>query len=224
MNYKNKADSNMDKVEKDQKERGLHAILSYPLAYKYFQRFSGVEAAFRKYVNYIIKPDTNARILDIGCGEGYILNFLPLGVTYVGYDMSPAYIDYARKKFKNRGKFINERVSEMALKDNEPFDIVLATGLLHHLNDTEGQELFKIGYNCLKSDGLMFTYDNAYYNGQSAIARYISSKDRGQHVRFPEQYHKIASSAFEDIEVMVRNDMIWVPQTVCILKCRKTNS
>jgi cyclopropane fatty-acyl-phospholipid synthase-like methyltransferase len=205
----------------DQREGGLHAILSYPLVYKYFQRLSGAESAFRKYVNHIIQPDVHSRILDIGCGEGYILNFLPAGVTYMGYDMSAAYINYAKKRFGSRGKFFNERVSEMVIQDNEPFDIVLATGLLHHLNDTEGQELFKIGYSCLKPGGLMFTYDNAYLNGQSAIARYISSKDRGQHVRFPEQYRKIASHAFENIEVIVKHDMLWVPQTVCILKCQK---
>jgi len=67
----------------------------------------------------------------------------------------------------------------------------------------------------------MFTYDNSYFNGQSILARYISSKDRGQHVRYPDGYKRMAQNAFNNVEVIIKHNMIRIPQTVCILKCKK---
>jgi SAM-dependent methyltransferase len=205
----------------NQTTSGLRAILSSPLIYNTFQRVIGVDSGFRKYVNEIIKPTNDSKILDIGCGEGYILNFLPTEITYVGYDMDSSYIEYARKKYKERGTFFNTRVNEMPTDNFEQFDIVLATGLLHHLGDDEAGNLFKLGHQYLKKGGVMFTYDNCYFQGQSPIARYISSKDRGKNVRYPEGYKKLATVAFNDIETIIRHDMIRIPQSVCILKCHK---
>jgi cyclopropane fatty-acyl-phospholipid synthase-like methyltransferase len=206
--------------EKDQIDSGIRSIFSYPAIYKMFQRLIGSDIAFGKLVD-IIKTSPHSRILDIGCGEGHILDFLPETINYTGYDLSAAYIEYAKQKYGHRAIFINERVSGMTLKDTQPFDIVLAIGLVHHLNDEEARELYKTGYNSLKRGGTMFTSDNAYYKGQSFMARYISSKDRGQHVRYPDQYQALAFSAFEKVEVIIRHDMIRLPQTTCILKCSK---
>lgn len=208
-------------IEQDQVESGFRSILSHPIVYQTYQRIVGIDIAFKRYIREIIQPGANARILDIGCGEGYILNFLPPDVTYVGYDLSASYIRYAREKFGSRGTFINERVSEMTMDSHASFDIVLATGLLHHLNEEEGQELFRVGASCLRPGGQMFTYDNAFFKGQSLLARYISSKDRGQHVRYPEQYRQIGLSAFNKIDIIVKHNMIRIPQTICILKCHK---
>lgn len=210
----------MTKKNQDQVESGLRSILSRPVFYKTFQRLVGSDRAFKKLID-IIQPASGSRMLDIGCGEGHILDFLPESITYTGYDMSASYIKYAKQKYGDRGRFINERVSDMVMKNAEPFDIVLATGLLHHLNDTEVRELFQTGYNCLKKGGVMITTDNAYYKGQSFLAKYISSKDRGKHVRYPEQYRELALSAFNTVETIIRHDMIRLPQTTCILRCRK---
>jgi len=219
----NKVETAPDQVETapDQVESGLRAILSHPLVYQAYQRLVGIDRAFTTYVRDIIKPAAHSRILDIGCGEGYILHFLPPDATYVGYDLSPAYIGFARKKFGSRGTFINERVSDMTLEGQQPFDIVLATGLLHHLNDDEGRELFRIGAACLRPGVLMYTYDNTFFKGQSLLARYISSRDRGRHVRYPEQYRALGLSAFKQVEAIVKHNMIRIPQTTCILRCRQ---
>jgi hypothetical protein len=67
----------------------------------------------------------------------------------------------------------------------------------------------------------MYTYDNAYVEGQSLIAKYISSKDRGRHVRYPDQYQAIGQSIFNNVEVILKNNMIRIPQDICILRCKK---
>src|SRR5207249_4180649 len=160
------------KRNQDQIDTGLRSVLLHPIVYKTFQRLVGIDRAFKILVNEIIRPTAGNRMLDIGCGEAHILDFLSKEIVYVGYDLNAAYTEYARKKYGDRGVFVNERVSEMVVKDEEPFDIVLAAGLLHHLNDQEGEDLFRVGYNCLKSGGHMITTDNCYFKGQSALARY----------------------------------------------------
>jgi SAM-dependent methyltransferase len=206
---------------RDQIDSGARSILSHPVVYKTFQRLIGIDRAFKILVNEIIRPEPGSRMLDIGCGEAYILDFLPREIMYVGYDLNPAYIDFAKRKYGDRGTFINERVSEMVVDKEEPFDFVLAVGLLHHLNDEEAKDLFKVGHNCLTKGGLMITSDNCYFKDQSPIARYISSKDRGQHVRYPEQYREIALPIFNSVEVLIKHRMVRIPQTTCILQCRK---
>src|SRR6185503_20595904 len=119
----------MSSKNKDQVNSGFRSILSHPVIYNSFQRIVGIDKAFSKYVNEIIRPVDGCRILDIGCGEGYILNFLASNIDYVGYDISFSYIEFAKEKFKGRGRFVNARVSDMKLKEDELFDIVLATGL-----------------------------------------------------------------------------------------------
>src|SRR5438045_2079745 len=87
------------KQESDQVDTGLRSVLSHPVIYKTFQRIIGIDRAFKILVNEIIKPLSGNSMLDIGCGEAHILDFLPKEVTYVGYDLNPAYIEYARKNY-----------------------------------------------------------------------------------------------------------------------------
>ena len=205
---------------KGQIDKGIRHILSSPYFYDFFQRLVGSNLLLHYLTKEFILPLSPSRILDIGCGTAKILDFLPHTVTYFGFDISKEYIRYAKKKYGgDKLFFYNERVSEMILKDTELFDIIITFGLLHHLNDQEAIDLFKIGKLNLKSNGVMITVDNTYFKGQSKIARFISSKDRGRHVRYPEGYSSLAETIFPSVEVIIRNNIGRIPQTVCILKC-----
>ena len=41
------------------------------------------------------------KILDIGCGTAQIVRYLGDADEYVGFDMSPRYVEYARKKYRS---------------------------------------------------------------------------------------------------------------------------
>lgn len=213
----------MNKENKNQITRGLRMIFSYPIIYNAFQRIVGINRIYNELVKKIIMPGEQVNVLDIGCGDGYILDFLPRNTIYVGYDISPAYIDFAKKKYKERGTFYNQSVNELTIDDGDLYDIVLVIGLLHHLDEQEGREVFRLGYDHLKKDGLMVSVDNCYFEGQSPIARFISSMDRGKNVRYPEGYEKLASKSFKNIQTIIRHNLGRIPQTLCILECRKEN-
>ncbi len=210
-----------DISSEDELNIGLYAILRHPVVYFLFEKLMGSNHKYKMYTDWFIATLRHIRMLDIGCGTGSILDFLPEHTDYVGYDSSAAYIDYAKKKYGHRAKFYNKRVSKMDLMSSDLFDVVLADGLLHHLNDGEAEQLFKIGYDALKPQGFMLTVDPVLTEEQNFVARLIASNDRGQHVRFPHEYETLARISFSQVENHIVENIGKRPQTGCIIKCTK---
>ena len=140
-------------------------------------------------------------------------------VEYIGFDINQKYIDAAIKRHGNRGTFICKKVSRDAITESSSFDLVIAIGVLHHLNDEEATQLFELAKSVLKSTGRIITYDGCYVKEQSNIARFILSKDRGQYVRKREEYLYLASKIFTNIKATIHHDLIRIPYTHIILEC-----
>ena len=140
----------------------------------------GAPQRSRILVREYIQPKAGDRILEIGCGPGTIVPFLP-ECDYLGFDSSASYIEQARKRYP-RAKFICERVSQYTLPGRECFDIVLALAILHHLDDDEALRLIDISRQALKPGGRLITLDGVWTNDQSRSAHYLLARDRGQFV------------------------------------------
>lgn len=194
-----------------------NTLLGLPLLYKLFRKGIGGADASRKHVREFIQPFPNARILDIGCGPGSILDYLPQNVEYVGCDISPRYIQYAEQQYSSRGAFYCSEAEK--LPELGKFDIILATGVLHHLDDREAASLFKTAAHHLNPGGYLVTLDNAYVEGQARIARWLISMDRGSHVRTPVGYRDLACPYFTTLQSVIRHDLLRVPYTHFIMKC-----
>jgi cyclopropane fatty-acyl-phospholipid synthase-like methyltransferase len=208
-------------ANRDQTSTGVKKTLELPWVYKLFQRLIQNRKAQRRFVDRIVSVEPGMKVLDIGCGPAEILEDLPEGIDYVGYDMESKYIEFARQKYGSRGRFFCQRVSEQDMPEPGTYDRVLAIGLIHHLNDDEAKKLFQLAAHALKPGGAMVTNDNAYIDKQSPIARYIISHDRGRHTRTPEGYTKLAGTVFSQIETTLVHDMMKVPYTSFFMKCIK---
>jgi 2-polyprenyl-3-methyl-5-hydroxy-6-metoxy-1,4-benzoquinol methylase len=189
------------------------------------KKYGGRIAFLREYVR--AKPGD--RILDIGCGPGDIVSYLP-NVEYIGFDASQEYIKAAQARFdqsryanrvQHRPTFICEQVSTTTLKERSYFDIVLAMGILHHLDEVEALQLLHLAQAALKPGGRLITIDPCFVEKQSPLARYIISRDRGQNVRTQEGYFAIASQVFSTITVSIRHDLLRIPYTHLILECTR---
>jgi cyclopropane fatty-acyl-phospholipid synthase-like methyltransferase len=172
------------------------------------------------FVNTYVRSKIGDKILDIGCGPGDTLEFLP-SVDYIGFDLNEEYIKYARKRFSKQGQFFCKRVSRDAIPGENLFDIVMACGVIHHLADEEAVEMFELGYTLLKPGGRFITHDPVYVPVQSYFARMLFSIDRGKYVRTQAQYQTLAQKYFTDIQVSIRSDLLRVPYTHLIMVCKK---
>jgi cyclopropane fatty-acyl-phospholipid synthase-like methyltransferase len=196
----------------------IRPILNRPFFYESYHKLIGADYRSRVLVNDYIRPKPNDHILDIGCGPGNMLPFLP-ECRYTGLDANEWYIASARQRYGHRGEFVCERVSHHTVQKFGAFDIVLALGLVHHLDDSEAKDLFRLGYAALRPGGRMITNDGCYAPGQSVATRFLLSRDRGRYVRTEQEYLELAHEYFHEVKPNIREDVLRIPYTHLILEC-----
>ncbi|OBG93804.1 methyltransferase [Mycobacterium sp. E3251] len=197
---------------------GIRAVLSHPLVYEALQRIMGAKRGREWIVRDLIRPFPGMRILDLGCGPAEILDSLPEDVAYTGYDMSTEYIAAAEAKFGTRGTFHCRLLEQAEAATLEPFDLVMGIGVLHHLDDGTARQFMTLAKAALKPGGRLLTLDACYAPKQNPIARFIISKDRGQHVRNEAGYRALAEGVFTSIAGAVRH-WGWPPYTHWSMEC-----
>jgi SAM-dependent methyltransferase len=199
----------------------LKSILSASWAYRLFGAAIGAHFARDRFASLYVRPSAGQRVLDIGCGTGDLVPYLP-GTVYVGFDASPIYIAAARSLHGDRGRFICQRVRDHVVENLAGFDVAIASGVLHHLDDAEALQLFRIAHASLKPGGRLVTYDGCYTDTQGAAARFLLSHDRGEHVRTEDAYRRLASQIFEHVQASLRDDLLRIPYTHIILECMRS--
>jgi SAM-dependent methyltransferase len=198
---------------------GLRAVLGHPAIYNTLQFLVGANRLHREIVQTYLRPRPGARILDIGCGPGPVLDYMP-EVDYVGIDLSLDYINAARRRHGGRGRFLACSAEDLGRHMDGGFDLVLASGLLHHLDDDQSVGLFATARSLLAPDGRLVTVDSSREPGQSALARFIVDRDRGCNVRDSKGYAALAQASFSRVTTSLRDDVLRIPVTLCFLECQ----
>lgn len=199
---------------------GLRVILGLPAVYNLAMSFFGATRARKILVDEYLRIRPGDRVLDIGCGTGAILESIPENTNYFGIDLSEEYIAAARQRFGTRAQFQVGDAAALELQARDPFDIVLAVGLLHHVEDLEVRKLAASVRDLLAGDGRFVTLDNCFISGQNPIARTLIEWDRGQNVRTPEQYSRLLAQEFDEVSFDVRHDLLRVPYTHVIVEAQ----
>lgn len=197
--------------------QSIRSVLAIPAAYTLWWNMVGGPGRAKVLVSEYIQPGVGGRILEIGCGPGTIVGYLPQS-EYVGFDISSRYIEMARKRFPH-AQFFCERVSQFSPASQQSFDTVLALGVVHHLDDEEARQLFQIAYDVLKSGGKLVTLDGVWTDDQSPTARWLLARDRGEYVRNEQEYVRIASQVFRNVRPSIRHDLLRIPYSHLILEC-----
>jgi cyclopropane fatty-acyl-phospholipid synthase-like methyltransferase len=195
-------------------------LLQVPQIYKSFVNVIGAHAAMIRFVRDFIRAAPGDRVLDLGCGPGRLLPYLP-DVDYIGVDVDDRYLAHARKQYDfGRAEFRQLDLGrDCSHFDEKGFDIAVAIGLIHHLSNDAASRLIDFSHKRLKPGGRLVTLDCAFTPGQSRAACFVVSLDRGQHVRTPENYLDLVEGRFEKAEITILHDMLRIPYTHAILTC-----
>lgn len=195
----------------------MRSVLAFPWAYRLFGKLINGDGR-RIYVREYIKPVAGMKVLDIGCGPADILSDLP-DVDYHGIDLSAKYIKTARRNYGSRATFHVEDVAETVIREPASVDLVLGTGILHHLDDDEAIQLLKVARAALRPNGRFVAMDGCWVPGQSPLARWFLKKDRGEFIRNQEGYTGLAKQIFGRVESHIRHNLMRIPYTHHIMIC-----
>lgn len=193
----------------------LKGLLGFPFLYQAFQEAGGFFGARVKAIAEFVDIKPGMRIIDIGCGPGYIVTHLSEGIEFIGFDIDSAYIAHANEKFGTRGRFVC-RFFDAAAAEFGPADVVMMNGVLHHIPDPELGATFKNVRDVLKPGGLLFSLDGCYRPGQSRFRRWMLDHDRGKFVRTEAGYRKILEASFDRVDLHIRDNYSRVPYTFVV--------
>lgn len=211
-------------VDMGQVSSGWRAILEFPSVYNFFQNVVLRKPLWPDLVADFLPQNRNyLTVLDIGCGPGSFLrgNWLPLQqASFVGIDPSPEYIRRARADFPD-AEFIEGTVATVTLGE-EKFDLVVLSGVLHHLGDAEAATVMKFVVKHLASDGVAISVDPVLFPGQNPVARWMALADRGQNVRTLNELEELWSrnAGCSSLVAEVKSGYLRVPynHVVCVVQ------
>ena len=116
---------------------------------------------------------------------------------YVGVDVSEAYIERAQRLYGDRAEF---RVGDATRLDDDlrGFDLVLAFGVVHHLDD-DGARAFWKGAAGHSPSAVRSVEVDPTFPGSTAARPVRHLRDRGNSVRSAEEYARLAKGACGEV-------------------------
>lgn len=195
----------------------IRSILANPEIYDFFQNVMGARKSRSEFAERSIRAREGDRILDMGCGTADILAHLPK-VEYVGFDINDRYIAAAQTRYGDRGHFYCRELTPDFAKTLPQFDLVLAIGLLHHLDDDTATAYLRMARAVLRPQGRLISIDPVIEKDQNPVARFLIKRDRGGNVRTGIEYRQLAESVFREVHGELRHK-VWIPYTHWIMEC-----
>ncbi|MDG2026678.1 MAG: class I SAM-dependent methyltransferase [Acidimicrobiales bacterium] len=198
---------------------GARRIFSVPSIYRFAQRAIGAEQLRSRLVTDLFQISAGDRILDLGCGPADILPYLP-EVEYIGFDHSASYIAAAKSRFGDRGTFVQAGTTDFDIDAVAPCDVAMMIGVLHHLDDRQAVDALQTAAAALGPAGRFVSIDPTFTDGQHPVSRFLASRDRGQHVRTPEETVALVEKAFGRVADFTSHDLLRVPYSHVRIEAR----
>lgn len=207
---------------------GWRRLFRIPLVYDLAQRAVSKKDFWPDILEEFLPPlVSHYQVLDIGCGPGTFLKRGYLGLNqgnFCGIDPSPDYIRAARNTFP-RARFFQGTTESVPLKQ-EQFNLIVLSGVLHHLDDVEAASVLRFAELHLSVGGVMLSADPVTFRDQHPIARWMALADRGQNVRPPESMESLWKSnlALSQFGTTIKSGYLRVPYNHIICVARKDPS
>jgi 2-polyprenyl-3-methyl-5-hydroxy-6-metoxy-1,4-benzoquinol methylase len=129
--------------------------MQIPYDRKYVEKYH--KKPGRRYENILknIKINPSDKILDIGCGSGFLYETLhKKNISYQGIDSSKEFIELCKKKFKNnKNAFFTKTEIISFLDDSKTFTKAFMIDFTEHVEDKELNPIFKKTQRALLDNG-----------------------------------------------------------------------
>ena len=196
-------------------------LLNLPIVYRLFEDFIAKKNGRQIFYDRYVGDVEGKYILDLGCGTGDILDCITGEKRYIGIDNNKKYIEQNKERFKGRktANFYYADLNTYAEKCEGKFDMILLIGVIHHISDDEVEKAMISIKNLLNKGGIFISHDPCYTKDMNPIARILCKLDRGQYVRYKEQYIEMMNKFWDDIWYEIQTDTLrFLPYSVIIFK------
>jgi len=173
---------------------------------------------FAKYLSYA----PGMKILDLGCGPGTNTDFFQ-HEDYLGIDINEKYIKKAKSLHPNY-EFNCSDFIDLDQSFDDYFDLVLMSGLIHHLSDELAEKFINKARTVLKNGGRLLAIENCLHPKQSDLKKKIILMDRGEHVRELSDLCRLIDLSKMEGAVLTEENLLLIPYTHAIICLEKTST
>lgn len=135
------------------------------------------------------------RVLDIGCGPGTNTGEFA-NIEYLGVDLNPSYIDYARRRHGRAFEVADVRTDPIPGKGT--YDFVLLNSLLHHLDDDAAASVLSAIRDLVSDDGHVHVIELELPE-RRGLPRLLSLSDRGEYPRSFSRWRELLTGHFDEV-------------------------
>ena len=179
-------------------------LLKNPILYNLVQVFFSHQKMKTLISTELLKA-RGKRVLDVGCGTGQAIKFLPQ-CNYTGFDISSEFLNTAKRIHGTSYNFILSSIEGFDFEQYGPFDVVLMIGVLHHLSDQQIKTFYQIIKTKMNDESFLLTVDPCLIQDQRPLARFLVQLDRGKHIRSINDYQSLNKDLF------ISNTCLYCPQ------------
>ena len=193
-------------------------LLSQPAVYRLFKRIVLPDGVLERLVAEQYTVVDGGRVLDLGCGFGDYAKLFAGRCEYLGIDHNPSYIETAKQL--NQGssaRFIVADVSDSVVAEHGPFDLIMMSGVLHHLSSNSVRDLMRMIAPLLSKTGKFVALEPVFDPDQRLTARLAIAADRGRFARDEEGYRVLLETSFGSVESSIVTGMLRIPYTHVVL-------
>lgn len=195
-------------------------LLSHPKLYKLQQVASGSRSQKRYLFKTYLSLSKGMKLLDVGCGPAPDRDLLG-EIQWTGIDHEERYVNYVKKVMPMGDNIILGGVATLDQISEGEFDVVLLSGVLHHIDDLSATLLLQNCHRILKPGGMVTAIDPVRTDHSSWLEKLLIESDRGEYIRTFDQYQTLFPASFHKKESFIEEGLSWLPQATLVSRLQK---